>query len=155
MRNRWAMKFYNLAESKGIQCRIVCRSRGWIETINFVGKEYYTKSVTYHLSKKQFFLGVDPSKLNESGNFVLICGGKGNDLSDIFIIPWGKFFKTLEKGEPINTYRPPKEYFQYKFYLRDRDNSWSMLVQGENRPILDVSKWHYNVDEALAFINSI
>ena len=155
MRNHWAMEFYNLAESTGIQCRIVRRSRGWIETINFVGKRYYTKSVTYNLSRKQFFLGVDPSKLNESGVFVLICGGKRNILSDIFIIPWGNFFKTLEKGEPINTYRPPKEYFQYKFYLRDRDDGWSMSVQGGNRPILDVSKWHYNVDEALAFINSV
>ena len=103
MRNHWAMEFYNLAESKGIQCRTVRMINGWIETINFVGKEYYTKSVTYNLSRKQFFLGVDPSKLNESGVFILICGGKRNILSDIFIIPWGNFFKTLEKGEPINT----------------------------------------------------
>ena len=152
MRKRWAMKFYNLAESTGIQCRIVRRSRSWIETINFVGKEYYTKSVTYGLSRKQFFIGVDPSKPNESGDFVLICGGKENILSDIFIIPWGIFFETLKKGKPINTYGSPKEYFQYKFYLRDRDGGWSMSVQGGNRPILDVSKWHYNVNEALAFI---
>jgi len=152
MRNRWAMEFYNLAESTGIQCRIVRKSRGWIETINFVGKRDYTKSVTY--KRKKFFIGVDPSKLNESGDFVLICGGKENILSDIFIIPWGIFFETLKKGEPINTYSPPKEYLQYKFYLQDRDNGWSMFVQGGNRPILDVSKWHYNVDEALAFINS-
>ncbi len=153
MKIHWEMEFYNLAESTGIQCRIVRRSRGWIETINFVGKEYYTKSVTYDLSRKQFFLGVDPSKLNESGDFVLICGGKENILSDIFIIPWGIFFETLKKGEPINTYSPPKEYLQYKFYLRDKDDGWSMIVEkGENR---NVSEGHYNVDEALAFINSV
>jgi len=155
MKNRWAMEFYNIAESKGIKCRIERVINGWIETINFVGKEYFTKSATYNLSRRQFFQGVDSSKLNESGVFVLICGGKRNILSDIFIIPWGIFFRTLEKGEPINSYRPPKEYFQYKFYLRDRANRWLMSMQGGNRPILDVSKWHYNVAKALEFINSV
>jgi hypothetical protein len=154
MKDHWAMEFYNLAKSKGKQCRISCWSRGWIETINFAGKEYYTKSVTYNLSRRQFFLGVDPSKLNESGAFVLVCGGKRNILSDIFVIPWDIFFKTLEKGEAINTYKPPKEYFQYKFHLRDRDDNWLMFVQGGNKPILNVSKWHYNVDEALELVDS-
>jgi hypothetical protein len=156
MKIHWEKEFYNLAESKGIKCRIARTINDWIETIYFIGKEYFTKSVTYDLSKKQFFLGVNPSKLNENGDFILICGGKRNILSDIFIIPWDIFFETLKKGEPLNTCKPPKkEYFQYEFYLRDRDNRWLMTVQGGNRPILDVSKWHYNVDKALAFINSI
>lgn len=155
MRNRWVKEFYDLANSKGKQCRILCRSRGWIETIDFGGKDYYTKSVTYNLLRRQFFVGVDPSKLNDTGDFVLICGSKGNDLSNIFIIPWSVFFVTLEKGRPINSYKPPKEYFQYKLYLRDREGPWLMSVQGGDRPILDVSQWHYNVDEALAFIYSI
>ncbi len=155
MNNHWASKFYNLAKSKGIKCNIARLSNGWIETINFVGKEYFTKSATYDLSRRQFFQGVDPSKLNESGVFVLICGGKRNILSDIFIIPWDVFFETLKKGKPINTYKPPKEYFQYKFYLRDRDDAWLMSVQGGDRPRLDVSQWHYSVAKALDFLNSV
>ena len=154
MKNHWAMEFYNLAESKGIKSKIKRMVNGWIETISFSGKKYFTKSATYNLSRRQFFQGVDPPKLNENGDFVLICGGARNILSDIFIIPWGMFFKTLQKGEPINTYQPPKEYFQYKFYLRDRDDRWMMSVQGESRPVLDVSDWHYSVSKALVFIES-
>ncbi len=155
MKKHWAMEFYNLAESKGINCRIERVSKGWIETINFSGKDYFTKSATYNLSRRQFFQGVDPPKLSENGDFVLICGGTKSILSDIFIIPWEIFFKTLEKGEPINTYKPPREYFQYKFYLRDRDNRWLISVQGGNRPVLDVSDWHYSVSKALSFIESV
>ena len=154
MKNHWAMEFYTLAESKGIKSRIERMVNGWIETISFSGKKYFTKSATYNLSRRQFFQGVDPPKLNENGDFVLICGGARNILSDIFIIPWGMFFKTLQKAEPINTYQPPKEYFQYKFYLRDRDDRWMMSVQGGSRPVLDVSDWHYSVSKALVFIES-
>ena len=130
-------------------------SKGWVETINFNGKNYFTKSATYNLSRRQFFQGVDPAKLSENGDFVLICGGTKSILSDIFIIPWEIFFKTLEKGETINTYKPPREYFQYKFYLRDRDNRWFMSVQGGNRPIIDVSDRHYSASKALSFIESV
>jgi len=154
MKNHWAMEFYTLAESKGIKSRIERMVNVWIETISFSGKKYFTKSATYNLSRRQFFQGVDPPKLNENGDFVLICGGARNILSDIFIIPWGMFFKTLQKAEPINTYQPPKEYFQYKFYLRDRDDRWMMSVQGGSRPVLDVSDWHYSVSKALVFIES-
>ena len=154
MKNHWAMEFYNLAESKGIKSRIERMVNGWIETIKFSGKIYFTKSATYDLSRKQFFQGLDPPKLNENGDFVLICGGTRTILSDIFILPWGMFFKILRKGEPINTYKQPKEYFQYKFYLRDRDDRWMMSVQGGSRPVLDVSDWHYCVSRALAFIES-
>jgi len=154
MKKHWAAEFYNLAESKGDKCEVVRRSRGWIETVNFNGKKYFTKSVTYDLSKRQFFQGVDISKPNETGDFVLICGGKRDILSDIFIIPWAIFFETLKEGEPINTYQPPKEYFQYKFYLRDRDGCWFISVEGGNRPRCDISKFHYNVEKALALISS-
>ena len=154
MKTHWVMEFYNLTESKGIKSRIEQMVNGWIETISFSGKTYFTKSATYNLSRRQFFQGVAPPKLNENGDFVLICGGARNILSDIFIIPWGMFFKTLQKGEPINTYQPPREYFQYKFYLRDRDDRWMMFVQGGSRPALDVSDWHYSVSKALTFIES-
>ena len=69
---------------------------------------------------------------------------------------WDIFFKTLREGEPFNTFKPPKkEYYQYKFHLRDRDNRWLLSIRGGNRPILDVSNWHYNVTEALEFFSSI
>ena len=152
MKNHWAMEFYKLAESQGIKSRIERLVNGWVETIIFSEKKYFTKSATYDLSRKQYFQGVDPHKLTENGNFVLFCGGVRNNLSNIFIIPWGVFFKTLQKGEPINTYKSPKEYFQYKFYLRDRDDRWLMSVQGGSRPILDVSSWYYGVSKALKFI---
>ena len=155
MKKKWAKEFYNLAESKGIKGRIERMVKPWIETISFSGKIYFTKSATYNPSRRQFFLGVDPRKLNENGDFVLICGGARNILTDIFIIPWGMFFKTLQKGEPINTYKPPKEYFQYKSYLRDRDDRWMMSVQGGSRPVLDVSDWHYSVSKALSFIEAV
>jgi len=155
MKNHWAIECYSLAESRGIKSRIERVVNGWIETIDCSGKKYFTKSATYNLSRRQFFQGVDPPKLHENGDFVLICGGARNILSDIFIIPWGMFFKTLQKGEPINTYQPPKEYFQYKFYLRDRDDRWLMSVQGGRRPVLDISDWHYSVSKALAFIESV
>lgn len=152
MKNHWAMEFYERARSMGINSKIERVVNGWVETIIFSEKKYFTKSATYNLSRKQYFQGVDPPKLSENGDFVLICGGVRNSLSDIFIIPWDMFFKTIKRGEPINTYKPPKEYYQYKFYLRDRDNQWLMSVQGGSRHVLDVSSWYYDVSKALEFI---
>lgn len=152
MKKHWVMEFYDLARSKGIKSKIEHIVNGWIETISFSEKIYFTKSATYDLIRKQYFQGVDPSKINENGDFVLICGGARNILSDIFIIPWSTFFETLQKGEPVNTYKLPKEYFQYKFYLRDRDCHWMMSVQGGRRPVLDVSDWYYDLSKSLEFI---
>jgi hypothetical protein len=157
MGKHWVMEFYDLAKSKGIECKIEREVNGWIETINFVGKRYFTRSATYLSSKNLYFIGIDPSKPNENGDFVLICGGSSKGiLSDIFIITWNKFFETLKKGETINTYKPPKkEYFQYKVHLQYRNSGWLMTVEGGDKPILDVSKHHYNVDTALAVINGV
>ncbi|MDO8785660.1 MAG: hypothetical protein Q7J12_05530, partial [Syntrophales bacterium] len=141
MKNHWARELFNSAKFKGIMCRIERVIHGWLETINVADKEYFTKSMTYDPLRRQYFQGVDPPKLIESGDYVLLCGGRRDILSDIFIIPWEIFFKTLEKGKPINTYKLPKEYFQYKFYLRDRDDRWLMSVQGGTRPVLDVTNW--------------
>jgi hypothetical protein len=154
MKHHWALDFFNLAKPKGIKCSIERMMHGWVETVNFGDNVYFTKSVTYDLSRRHYFQGVDPSKLLEKGNYILFCGGRENILTDIFIIPWGSFFNTIEKGESINTYKPPKEYFQYKLYLRDRNDRWLMNVQGGNRPVLDVMHWHYNVAKALEFIAS-
>ncbi len=154
VKNHWALEFCNFAESKGLECRIGKRVNGWVETVELSGKTFFTKSATYDPSRRQYFQGIDPPKVNENGSFVLFCGGKRGILTDIFIIPWKIFFQTLILGKPINTYRPPKEYFQYKFYIRDRDGHWLMSVQGGRKPILDVTRWHYDVSEAVSFIQS-
>lgn len=151
MNNRWVQQFYDIAKSKGIECKIERRSRGWIETTVFNGKRYFTKSKTYDRQKREYFLGVDPSKLNENGDFVLVCGGNRDNLSDIFIIPWEQFFTILKQGRPKNTYKPPKEYLQFKSHLRDRNNDWLMKVQGSNNNH-NISKWHYSLNKALKFI---
>jgi len=61
---------------------------------------------------------------------------------------WADFFRTLKRGKPVNTYKPPKEYWQYKFYIQDNGSSWLMTVQGGDHPELDVTRWRYDVDEA-------
>ena len=151
MKNHWAKEFYDLAKSNGLNCKLVTLMNGWFETLLLEGKLCFTKSFTYNTSRRQYFQGVDPEKLDKNGDLVLLCGGITGSLRDIFIIPWDKFFATLRRGESINTYRPPKEYFQYKFYIRDRDSRWVISVQGGDRPTLDVTGWRYNVDEALRF----
>ena len=97
MNNHWVDQFYRFAKSEGLICGIGRVMHGWIETLHINGKDCFTKSVTYNLSRRQLFQGVDPQKLNESGDFVLICGGIKGKLSDIFIIPWIIFFKALER----------------------------------------------------------
>jgi len=154
MKNHWAMEFYDRASSLGIPSKMDNMVNGWIETVKFRNKIYFTKSSTYNLSRSQYFQGVDPPKIHEHGDYVLICGGVNNVLTDIFIIPWNPFFTTIRQGEAINTYKPPREYFQYKFYLRDREARWRMSVQGGIKPVLDVTEWHYNPKQALNFIEA-
>jgi hypothetical protein len=83
------------------------------------GKIYYVKSMSYITGRKLYFQGVDPRKLSEKGDYVLLCGGRNNNLSDIFF-PWEDVFETLRQGQPTNTYKLPKVHLQYKFYVHDR-----------------------------------
>jgi hypothetical protein len=104
--------------------------------------------MTYDESKRQYFQGVDVKKLNDTGDLVLLCGGFGGRLRDLFLIPWNVFFSTLRKAFPSNSYRDRK-YLQYKFYVRDRDDSWKIVFQGGSRPTLDVSQWQYDLVSAI------
>lgn len=151
MKNHWAKEFYVLAESQDLSCELIQQINGWFETFTVEGKICFTKSFTYDMSKRQYFQGVDPKKLYETGDLILLCGGTQGKLRDIFIIPWEVFFKTLKNGKPINTYKPPKEYLQYKFHIRNRKWRWIMSVQGGQRPILDITKYQYDEVGALAF----
>ena len=109
----------------------------------------------YNQMKKEYYTGVDPKKLNENGDLVLICGGsKNGHFRDIFLIPWILFFQTLRAGDPKNTYRLPKQYIHYRFYLRDRSDRWIMSVQPAGRRELDISQCRYTIDEAIRTLKS-
>ena len=150
MKTKWSEIFHEIVKSNGLDYMIKNRVHGWIETSIIENHICYVKSATYDYIKRQYFLGVDPKKLHESGNLVIFCGGADIEIRDIFLIPWNIFFETLEAGEPVNTYNPPREYWQYKFYLRDRYGKWLMLVQPTSHTSsLDVSKWHFNIQEAI------
>ncbi len=156
MRIKWTDKFLNMAESSGLDCQVVHREHGWLETIIVNEQRCYTKSITYNRNKREYYTGVDPKKLNDKGDFVIICGGDSNGhFQDIFLIPWNSFFQTLSAGDPKNTYRPPREYIQYRFYLRDRNDSWVMSVQPSGRRELDITRWRYPVDEAIRILKSM
>ena len=151
---KWADQFHRAAQACDIECVIVNRVNGWPETMSVAGHICFTKSVTYNSSRSLYFQGVDPKKLKKRGDYVLLCGGFGKDFRDIFIIPWRLFFRTLARGEPVNTYKPPKEYWQYKFQLKDDRSEWTMHVQGGERPQIDVSGFRYNLQSAIEFFLS-
>ncbi len=152
---QWADEFLEKARMKGVLCSVSRRVNGWPETMVLKGKTFFVKSVTYNADKGLYFQGVDPGKLSEQGDFVLLCGGIRKELKDIFIIPWDIFFSTLTQGEPRNTYKPPKEYFQYKFHVRNKSAEWLMRVQGGKRPEIDVTQWRFGFDKAIDQLRNI
>ena len=111
----------------------------------------FVKSITYNSQTRQYFQGVDTGKLNEQGDFVLLCGG-GDDgkLRDIFVIPWKTFFDNLRTAPAIDTYAENRpSYYQYKFYVRDRKGTWFItFVKGDRFDVLD---WHYDLPGAIDF----
>jgi len=152
---KWVDKFQEIAKSNYLHCYISHIERGWIETILINGQKCFCRSKTYDDKKREYYIGVDPRKLNESGDFVLICGGDSDGrFRDIFLIPWERFFGTLRLGDPKNTYKAPREYIQYRTYLRDRNNRWAMSVQPAGRKETDISEWRYSVDEAIKYLKS-
>jgi hypothetical protein len=147
---KWAEQFFEEAKAKDLHCAVTTRVLGWPETMVVRGKKCFVKSITYNTSRNLYFDGVDSKKLEENGDFVLLCGGINNKLRDIFIIPWKVFFQTLKEGKPVNTYKPPKkEYYQYKFYIKDKNGKWIMTVQGGRKPEIDVSEFRYRSNEAI------
>jgi hypothetical protein len=146
---KWADQFAKEANEQGLLCAVTNRVHGWPETIMVHGKKFFAKSITYNVSRNLYFEGVDTKKLDDEGDFVILCGGINNKLRDIFIIPWKVFFQNLKEGKPVNTYKPPKEYLQYKFYIKTKNGKWIMAVQGGHRPEIDVSECRYHSNEAI------
>lgn len=151
----WANKFFEEAKAKDLDCAVTNCVHGWPETMVARQRNFFVKSVTYNTSRNLYFQGVDPKKLEEKGDFVLVCGGINNKLRDIFIIPWRIFFQTLKEGKPLNTYKPPKEYLQYKFYIKNKNGKWIMTVQGGRKPEIDVSECRYQSDEAIEQLKQV
>lgn len=149
-------KLLSTVESNGLDCNVLHREHGWLETLIINGQRCYCKSKKYDRVKRGYYIGVDPKKLKEKGDLVLICGGDSDGrFRDIFLIPWVIFFDTLSAGNPKNTYRLPKVYMQYRFYLRDRNDSWIMSVQPAGRRDLDITKWRYSIEEAIEALKRI
>lgn len=151
MLNKWSDIFVDSLYSDGIQYETINRVNGWLETVIISERICFMKSATYDASKGFYFLGVDPGKLKESGDFVVICGGFKDSLKDIFLIPWQEFFQTISMGEAINTYKLPKVYYQYKFKIHNVDSHWKMVVQGGTKPSKSIIKWHHGPRSALDF----
>jgi len=153
MVTKWTDKFLYMVESDGLDCHVLHRERDWLETLLVNGQRCYCKSKTYDQAKREYYIGVDPKKLREEADFALICGGGSNDqFRDIFLIPWAIFIQTLSAGDPKNTYRLPRVYVQYRFYLRDRSSHWVMSVQPAGRRELDITQWRCSADEAIAVL---
>jgi hypothetical protein len=150
MKIKWTDKFLNIALSNGLAFKVLNIEHGWFETLIIGGRRFLVKSKTYKESIGAYYIGVDPKKLKCTGEIVLICGGsQDGQIRDIFLFPWGPFFNALRLSDPVNTYRPPKIFLQYRFYLRDRNDRWIMSVQPAGCSELDVTHWRYSVDQAL------
>lgn len=153
MPTKWVDLFIDFLRNKGISCKVRNRVNGWTETADISGSSCYTKSVTFNIPSSHYFLGVDPGKLQESGDLVVICGGLNNNLKDIFLIPWLEFFRAISSGKAINTYKLPREYYQYKFKIHHVYNRWLMDVQGSALPKLDVTTWRHSPRSAVEKFN--
>ena len=151
---KWVDEFCREAEAKGLPCRVLNRVNGWPETVKAGGRLCYSKSVSYNFERGLYFIGVDPKRLAEAGERALLCGGAVGELQDIFVIAWTSFVETVRQGEALNTYKPPREYWQYKFKIKGEGRSWVMSVQGGRNPELDVTRWRYGIAEAIEHLKS-
>lgn len=151
MKINWIENYYEILKSHAINCNIIRRMHGWIETIDIEDNLYYTKSKTYDSKRREYFIGVDSKKPLEDCDFTLICGGESRKIRDLFIIPWDIYITTLKEGEAINTYKLPKEYFQFKSYIRHREKDWYLSVLGGQRPRINISQYRYNLNDSIKF----
>ncbi|MFC1726743.1 hypothetical protein ACFL4T_14060 [candidate division KSB1 bacterium] len=72
---KWADQFCEAANAKDLDCAVTNRVNGWPETMVAHSKKCFAKSMTYNTSQDLYFQGVDPKKLEEKGDFALLCGG--------------------------------------------------------------------------------
>ena len=154
MRNHWAEEFVQYAEKRGLTCLRFRHSNGWLETVDIADCRCFIKSMSYNERRRLYFQGVDPGKLSEKGNAIVLCGGRDGELAEVFVIPWKQFFAAIAKSEAINTYRD-REYFQYKFSVRDRDGEWIASFQGGAQPVLNCTAWRFDPKSAVAHIRTM
>ena len=155
MRTKWVDMFITALSQEGVPCEVLKRVSGWPETLLISERYCFTKSITFNEARCLYFQGVDPGKLDESGDLVVLCGGADGLLRDIFLIPWLDFFGAISQGQPINTYRLPKIYYQYKFRLQFIEGEWIMKVQGTHRTaVVNVTPWHCSPEYAVEILKS-
>ncbi len=152
MRTKWVDIFIAALRQEGVPCQVLKRVNGWPETALIAGRSCFTKSITFNQARGQYFQGVDPSKLKESGDLVVLCGGADGHLRDIFLIPWVDFFRAISLGQPVNTYRLPKVYYQYKFKVQFVEGEWIMIVQGSHRTAVNATPWHCSPGHAVEML---
>ena len=61
---KWVDKFLEIAKSNSLNCHILHRERGWIETIIINNQRCFCKSKTYDDKKREYYIGVDPKGTN-------------------------------------------------------------------------------------------
>ncbi len=149
--NHWAQQFLDVAIAAGAPAVPTNYANGWLESALIKGKTCFLKSMTFNPAKGLYFVGVDPSKLTQTGHAVVLCGGGRRELRDIFVIPWSTFFSLLGKGAPINTYAH-RTYLQYKAHMVDHRNAWELRVQGGTRPVAPATAWRFDPRSAVAAI---
>lgn len=153
MRDHWAEEFVRYAEKGGIPCSRVRHINGWLETVDIAHRRCFIKSMSYNEQRHLYFQGVDPAKLSEKGDAVVLCGGRKGELTDVFIVPWKQFFGAVAQSKAINTYRD-REYLQYKFSVRDRDSAWIASFQEGAQPVLDLTARRFDAKSALAHLGN-
>ncbi|MGA2263927.1 MAG: hypothetical protein ABSH28_21150 [Acidobacteriota bacterium] len=154
MQDHWAEEFVQYAENYGIPCSRVRYRISWLETVDIARCRCFIKCMSYNEQRHLYFQGVDPDKLSEKGEAVVLCGGRKGELADVFIVPWKQFFGAVAQSEAINTYRDRK-YFQYKFSVRDRDCAWIASFQGGTRPVLDLTDKRFDPKNAVLRFRAI
>ncbi|NQV40977.1 MAG: hypothetical protein HQ506_01375 [Candidatus Marinimicrobia bacterium] len=150
--NNWTKVFLNILGENGLSVEVLSTHSGWVETAKVESRNYFTKSVTKQVGREHYFIGIDPRKLSSQGDGVIICCGDEGRLSRVFIFEWDDFFSYIKQGIPINTYKWPKTYMQYKLAISKIDGVWYLNVQGANTKRMINDENQFTVDRAIGHL---
>jgi len=155
MRNKWSSIFVKILGEQNVDIKIINTVNGWIEKLEIRNKIFFVKSASYNTNRNLYFSGIDKNKINDTNDYMLVCGGFNSELIDIFIIPWEIILKLLNNSVPINTYKLPKEYLQYKFYIIFRNNTYTLSFEKCQIPHLKINQYRYWVENSIDFFRSL
>jgi len=149
--NHWAQTFLDFVIASGLPASPTRYVNGWLETALIKGKVCFVKSMTYNEARGLYFIGVDPAKTAQAGQVVVLCGGEGRHLKDVFVIPWLSFFSLLGRATPRNSY-VGRSYLQYKGHVIEVKHGWELRWEGAARPHANASAWRFTPAAAPAAI---